>query len=129
MENLEIIKQLLNGNHLEPKELEQAKTILHGLQKQLESKTNLSTRKYIDSSALKSYQSTLEALVDCDYCLQHYNEEGDKTLTEIYTGHLESAIDAWELLEEYEEEVKITEQAKLLLQTMEQNEIDFISIN
>lgn len=125
MENLEIIKQLLNGNHLEPKELEQAKTILHGLQKQLESKTNLSIRKYINSSALKGYQSTLEAIVDCDYCLQNYSEEGDKTDVQIFTDHLESAIDAWQ---ESGNEDLIPE-AKLLLQIMEQNEIDFVSIN
>ena len=31
MEDIDIIKQLLNGNHLEPNELRRAKHILHGL--------------------------------------------------------------------------------------------------
>jgi len=40
MKNIEIIKQLLNGNHLEPKDLERARHIIHGLQKAYESRVN-----------------------------------------------------------------------------------------
>lgn len=36
MENLQILKQLLNGNHLEPKELEQAENLVYQLNTQIE---------------------------------------------------------------------------------------------
>ena len=38
MNNIEILKQLLNGNHLEKKELEKAKNIIHGLKMNLKSR-------------------------------------------------------------------------------------------
>ena len=38
MEDLQIIKQLLNGYHLEPKELERAKKILIQLQTELKNR-------------------------------------------------------------------------------------------
>lgn len=38
MEDIQIIKQLLNGNHLEPKEIERAERIIYNLRVELHSR-------------------------------------------------------------------------------------------
>jgi hypothetical protein len=39
MTSLEILNQLLKGNHLEPKELERAEKIVHSITQELKSRT------------------------------------------------------------------------------------------
>lgn len=39
MEDIQILKQLLNGNHLEPKEIERAKAIVRNLNINLNNRT------------------------------------------------------------------------------------------
>lgn len=39
MEDIEILKQLLNGNHLEPKEVERAKTLVRNMNLNLNNRT------------------------------------------------------------------------------------------
>lgn len=82
------------------------------------------TKNYLQATTLESFKDVLGSLIDCDYCLQNYSEEGDKTAIEIYTNHLESAIDVWKGLNEKE-----AAQAELLLKIMERNNVDFIQFN
>lgn len=86
-------------------------------------------RKYIDSKELPQFKNTIEYLYECEYCLQNYDEEGNKTDAQIYTDQIIRALESNEMLDN--EELFKNEENLLekLLQLMEENEIDFVRID
>ena len=86
-------------------------------------------RKYIDGKELPEFKNTIEYLYECEYCLQNYDEEGNKIDAQIYTDQISGALESNIMLES--EELFKNEENLLekLLQIMEENEIDFVRIN
>lgn len=87
------------------------------------------SRKYIDAKNLPEFKNTIEYLYECEYCLQNYDEEGNKSNAEIYTDQISRALEANEMIDN--EELFKNEENLLekLAQFMEENEIDFLRIN
>ena len=68
MKDLDIIKQLMAGNHLEPAELERAKHLVHGLN------TNLASRNNRVCKICRDKLNTDDKARDCcDKCLKEAN--------------------------------------------------------
>lgn len=83
-------------------------------------------RKYIDAKELPELKNTIEYLYECEYCLQNYDEEGNKLGAEIYTDQISRTLESNKMLDN--EELFRNEENLLekLLQLMEENEIDFV---
>lgn len=86
-------------------------------------------RKYIDAKELPEFKNTIEYLYECEYCLQNYDEEGNKTDAQIYTDQISRALESNIMLES--EELFKNEENLLekLLQFIKENEIDFVRID
>ena len=86
-------------------------------------------RKYIESSELPEFKNAIEYLYECEYCLQNYDEEGNKTDAQIYTDQVSRALESNEVLDN--EELFRNEENLLekLLQLMEESEIDFVRVD
>lgn len=86
-------------------------------------------RKYIEAKDLPEFNNTIEYLYECEYCLQNYDEEGNKMDAQIYTDQISRALETDQALSNedlFKNEENLLEK---LLQLMEENEIDFVRVD
>jgi hypothetical protein len=75
-------------------------------------------RKYINAEDLPQFKDIIESLYQCDYCDQNYDEEGNKTDSDIYQDYIESALEYGEAGDKIQKES--------LLTFMKAREIEFV---
>ena len=86
-------------------------------------------RKYINAKDLPEFSNAIEYLYECEYCLQNYDEEGNKTDAQIYTDQVDRALESDDILNDeslFKGEEHLLE---MLFKLMTENEIDFVRID
>ena len=79
---------------------------------------------HISAKDLPAYEQQISELIDGDYCLDNYSEDGDKMESLIFQHHVDQNIEATAHLYDNEDEQK---PMKDLLQLMENHNIEFIN--
>lgn len=101
--------------------------------KQIIFQNNMKIRKYLNAKDLPEFSNTIEYLYECEYCLQNYDEEGNKTDAQIYTDQINRALESDEMLNQEEDSAELFKNGEnlleKLLQFMEENEVDFVRID
>lgn len=83
-------------------------------------------KKYIISTDLLNFNESLEYLVESEYCLQNYDEEGNRTTIEIYKDHIELALS---YIKSYLQDENFIQELQNLVKFFEEYDIDFIKVN
>lgn len=119
MNDTDIIKQLLNGNHLEAEELKRAKGIVEGLARNVEVRTATTTKPELKAEDIKTccdkpmfYMEDIPAQVinggseitesktwlclECGMMITHKEEMLDKEEVQNYKENYEDAIEKWD---------------------------------